>query len=284
MEESLVNIVLINAFYTILIIAGAAFLHKLSMTTLRKLIRKAIKPENFKSQKEEKQREDTLYSTLNAAVRVIIWVMAVLILMAQYGINIGPLLAGAGIAGVALGFGAQSMVNDFLSGFFILVENHYRVGDVVEINQTVSGVVQLVTLRETVLRDLDGMVHHIPNGDITISTNMTMEYAGVNLDVGVGYDTDLEKLEKVINEVGSKLSEEEEWRDKIFEAPQFLRVDDFGDSAIVIKITGKTAPIKQWEVTGELRKRLKIAFDKNGIEIPFPQRVVHQAPNSSKKK
>ena len=152
----------------------------------------------------------------------------------------------------------------------------------VELNQTVSGVVEQVTLRETVLRDLDGMVHHVPNGEIKISTNMTLEFSGINLDVGVGYDTDIEKLEKVINKVGEDLSKDENWKNDIIEPPKFLRISDFGDSAIMIKIVAKTEAMKQWKVTGELRKRLKIAFDKNNIEIPFPQRVIHQAPKPKK--
>ncbi len=266
------------------IILGAVIAHHFAMIAVRKLIRRAIRPEHFKTKRDEKLREDTLLSTANAGIRAVIWVIAGLLLMAEAGINIGPLLAGAGIAGVALGFGAQSMVEDFLSGFFILAENQYRVGDVVELNQTVSGVVERVTLRETVLRDLDGMVHHVPNGEIKVATNMTMEYANVNLDIGVGYDTDLEKLEKVINEVGELLGEDSEWKDGIIEAPRMLRVDDFADSAIVVKITGKTQAMEQWDVTGELRKRLKVAFNKNGIEIPFPQHVIHEAPKPKSKK
>lgn len=283
MNESIVDFFVNNALAIIVILFGAAILQNLAMVAIAKLVRRAIRPENFKSKKEEKQREDTLLSTLNAAVRAIIWTIAVLLILAQVGLDITPLLAGAGIAGVALGFGAQSMVEDFLAGFFILVENHYRVGDVVEINQTVSGVVELVTLRETVLRDLDGMVHHISNGEITIATNMTMEFANVNLDVGVGYDTDIEKLEKVVNKVGEDMANNPDFKDDILEAPSFLRVDNFGDSAIIIKIIGKTQPMQQWAVTGELRKRLKIAFDKNGIEIPFPQRVIHEAPKPKSK-
>lgn len=266
-----------------IIIIGAMVLHHFSMVALRKIVRNSLRSEHFKSERDEKLREDTLLSTLNAAVRVFIWVIAVLLILAEGGLQIGPLLAGAGIVGVALGFGAQSMVEDFLAGFFILAENHYRVGDVIEVNQTVSGTVQHVTLRETVLRDLDGMVHHIPNGEIKIATNMTMEFANVNLDVGVGYDTDFEKLEKVVNEVGEGMAEDEVWAEDIIEAPKMLRVNNFGDSAIEIKIIGKTQPMKQWAVTGELRKRLKIAFDKNGIEIPYPQRVLHEAPKTSKK-
>lgn len=282
MIDSLLNFVKDHAFETAFIVFGAMIAHNFAMKAVRKLIKRSIKSENFKSKREEKQREDTLISTTNTAVRVIIWAIAGLLLLAEFGINIGPLLAGAGIAGVALGFGAQSMVEDFLAGFFILSENHYRVGDVIEINQTVSGTVESVSLRETVLRDLDGMVHHVSNGEIKIATNMTMEFANVNLDVGVGYDTDIEKLEKVINDVGNELSKSAIWGDDIIEPPQFLRVDAFADSAIVVKITGRTQPMKQWGITGELRKRLKIAFDKNGIEIPFPQRVIHEVPKQKK--
>lgn len=274
-----------NHAINILIILFASYImRRFTMLFVVKLVRRAVGSTAFKTKHEEKQREDTLISTVSAGVRVTIWVLASLLLLSEVGVDIAPLLAGAGIAGVALGFGAQSMVKDFLAGVFILLENHYRVGDVVEINQTVSGKVEEVTLRQTVLRDLDGMVHHIPNGEIKISTNMTMEFANVNLDIGVGYDTDFEKLEKVINDVGEKLSKDIEWEEYIFEQPQFLRVNDFGESAIEIKITGKTAPMKQWKVTGELRKRLKIAFDKNGIEIPYPQRVIHQTTHNKPKR
>ena len=213
---------------------------------------------------------------------VIVWSIAVLMILAQFNVDLGPLIASAGVAGLAIGFGAQSLVKDVVNGTFILLENQYRVGDVVEINNEVSGVVESFTMRVTVLRDLDGMKHYIPNGLIEIATNMTMEFAGINLNIGVGYNTDIEKLEKVINDVGKKLAEDAEWKEDILEAPQFLRVDNFGDSAIEVKITGKTIPMQQWGVTGELRKRLKIAFDKNGIEIPFPQRVIHEAPKPKK--
>lgn len=282
MEDSFLRIVVYRGLTVILILVTARVLHHFSMIAVRKFLQKAIKPEDFKTEKAHQQRVETLLATSNALVRAIIWLIAGLLILDNLGVNIAPLLASAGIAGVALGFGAQSIVKDYLSGFFILAENQFRVGDVVEINQTVSGTVQLVTLRETVLRDLDGMVHHIPNGEITLATNMTMEYANVNLNIGVGYETDIEKLEKVINEVGEKLSTDPDWKEDILETPLFLRVNDFGDSAIEIKITGKTAPMKQWGVTGELRKRIKIAFDKNGIIIPFPQMVVHQEKPTKK--
>ncbi|MDZ7786366.1 MAG: mechanosensitive ion channel family protein [Candidatus Saccharibacteria bacterium] len=269
----------------ILIILAAAYVaRKFVMVFVTRLIRNAIQRGNYKTITDEKLREDTLIGILGTALRVAIWVVAGLLLLSEFNVEIGPLLAGAGIAGVALGFGAQSMVANFLSGIFIILENQYRVGDVVQINQGVAGIVEELTLRTTVLRDLDGMQHHIPNGEITLATNMTMEFANVNLNVGVGYDTDLDKLERIINEVGSKMAKEEPWDQKIMEVPAMLRVDNFGDSSIDVKITGKTKPMQQWAVTGELRKRLKKAFDKNGIEIPFPQRVMHEAPKPAKKK
>jgi small-conductance mechanosensitive channel len=284
MIDTLINFLKDHAFGVTVILLITTFAHGIIMALSKRLIRRALRPEKFKNELEEQRRENTLISTMNAVVRTGVWIIGGLLLLAEFGIDIAPLLAGAGIAGVALGFGAQSMVKDFLAGFFILIENHYRVGDVVELNQTVSGVVEQVTLRETVLRDLDGMVHHIPNGEITIATNMTLEFSGINLNLGVGYDTDLEKLEKVVNEVGEKLASDADWQDKIIVAPHFLRVDDFADSSIMIKITGKTEAMQQWVVTGELRKRLKIAFDKNDIEIPFPQRVIHEARKPKPKK
>lgn len=284
MIDAILNFFVGHGIAVAIIIGLTIFSHGFIMTVLRRLIRRALRPEKFKTEREERLREETLISTANTAVRTFLWILAGLLLLAEFGMDITPLLAGAGVVGVALGFGAQSMVEDFLAGFFILVENHYRVGDVVKLNQTVSGVVEHVSLRETVLRDLDGMVHHIPNGEIKIATNMTLEFSGINLDIGVGYDTDIEKLEKVVNEVGKSIAEDEEWKDRVIEAPQFLRIDNFGDSSIDIKITGSTAAMEQWAVTGELRKRLKVAFDKNGIEIPFPQRVIHEAPKPSKKK
>lgn len=276
MFESVIEFAKTHSIRIAVILIGAAFLHNFAMIAIKKVINRTVRSENFKTERDEKLRKKTLTSTVNTAIRAVIWVLAILLIMTEFGFNIGPLMAGAGIVGVALGFGAQSIVADFLKGFFILIENHYRVGDVIKINNDVSGTVERVTLRETVLRDLDGRVHHIPNSEIKTSTNMTMEFANVNLDIGVAYETDIEMLEKIVNEVGQSMQTDSEWGDKILEAPKFLRISDFGESAMIIKIVGKTVAMKQWAVTGELRKRLKIAFDKNGVEIPYPQRVIRQ--------
>jgi moderate conductance mechanosensitive channel len=193
----------------------------------------------------------------------------------EFGMMIGPLLAGAGIVGLAFGFGGQYLIRDIIAGLFIIIENQYRIGDVVNFG-AVGGLVENISLRMTTLRDLDGTVHHVPHGEIKTVSNLSKTFARVNLDVGVGYASDLDHVISVVNHVGQSLAEDPNWKDLIIKAPQFLRVDNLADSSIVIKILGDTLPLKQWEVSGELRKRLKIAFDKEGIEIPFPQRVLHQ--------
>ena len=243
---------------------------------IERIVRKAIISDHFLSKEAERKREDTLIKVFEGTLGTVIWITVALMILSELNINIGPLLAGAGIVGVALGFGAQYVVRDFLSGLFLILENQYRVGDVVCINDT-CGSVENISLRMTVLRDLDGMVHNIPNGQINKASNLSKEFARVNLSLGIDYRSNLEKVIKVVNQVGRQLSEDSQWKDKIIKAPQFLRVDDFADSAIIIKILGETKPLQQWDVTGELRKRLKIAFDSEDIEIPFNQIVVHQA-------
>ncbi|MFA5421046.1 MAG: mechanosensitive ion channel family protein, partial [Patescibacteria group bacterium] len=151
-----------------------------------------------------------------------------------------------------------------------------RIGDVVSFDGD-SGSVEDITLRMTTLRDLNGTVHHIPHGEIKRVSNLSKSFARVNLDISVSYNSKLENVINVVNRVGKELAEDDKFKNSIIKAPEFLRVDDFADSAIIIKILGDTKPLKQWEVTGELRKRLKLAFDEAGIEIPFPQRVIHQA-------
>lgn len=274
----------IHAQNIIIILLLSFIARHTSKMLVRRVIRRTLKSHKYKTARDERLREDTLISTTSAAFRVIIWVITTLLILSEIGIDIAPLLAGAGIAGVALGFGAQSMVKDFLAGMFILLENQYRVGDIIRINTgEVSGKVEKVTLRTTVLRDMDGMQHHIPNGVISIATNMTMDYSNINLDIGVGYDTDMTKLEKIVNKVGEDMAEDDEWGKHILEAPKFLRINDFSASAITVKIVGKTEPMKQWSVAGEYRKRLKVAFDKQGVEIPYPQSVIHQAKDHTKR-
>lgn len=254
----------------------AAFLiHKFAHSIIQKAIGKAVTEDKAGSKESEKKREDTLISIFHQAFIIALWSFAGLIILTEVGINTAPLIAGAGIVGLAFGFGGQYLIKDLISGFFVLLENQYRIGDIVCIGDT-CGLVENINLRTTILRDLDGTVHHIPNGEIKTASNLSKYYSRINLDIGVSYEADLEKVIKVVNKVGIEISKDDDWKKKIISPPQFLRVNDFADSSINVKIMGDTSPGEQWEITGELRKRLKIAFDKEGIEIPFPQRVIHK--------
>ncbi|MFC1865181.1 mechanosensitive ion channel family protein, partial [Chloroflexota bacterium] len=168
-----------------------------------------------------------------------------------------------------IGFGAQSLVKDFVNGMFILLEDQYNVGDVINI-AGIAGIVEEVNLRRTVLRDLEGVLHTIPNSEIKTSSNYTRDWARVKLDMPVAYGEDMDNVFAVINKVGKEMAEDEYFKTLIKTPPQALRVQNFGDSGIDVRILGDVRPQKQWEVTGELRKRLKKAFDDEGIEIPWP--------------
>jgi small conductance mechanosensitive channel len=263
----------------LLVLLGAWLVVRFGSIAIRKAVVKGIRSSSHTTHAEEKKREKTVIQIISGALNILVWPIALIIIVGQLGVDIGPLIAGAGIIGVALGFGAQSLVKDMISGLFIIAENQYGVGDVVSLDDT-AGRVERITLRSTVLRDLDGIVHHVPNGTIDRASNFSSEKSGINLDVGVAYDSDLDHVIKTVNKVCRELARDPKWEKDIIEKPSFLRVDNFGDSSIGIKITGTVKPLRQWDVTGELRKRIKIAFDKEGIEIPFPQRVIHQAKKS----
>lgn len=242
---------------------------------IEKSVRKLVVPNRFMSKEAEKKREDTLIRIFTTSVDILLWMIVFLMVLSELGFAVGPLLAAAGVAGLAFGFGGQYLIRDLISGLFIIMENQYRIGDVVCFDAT-CGLVEDISLRMTTLRDLDGTVHHVPHGEVKQVSNLSKNFSRVNLNIGVGYGSDIERVIAVVNRVGQELAEDPNWKESILDPPKFLRIDDFGDSAIIIKILGDTQPIKQWDVTGELRKRLKVAFDKEGIEIPFPQRVLHQ--------
>ena len=262
----------------LLILLGAYILHRIVYRTVEKTVRIAVREKNHISTEAEVQREETLIQILTTTLRIAIIITAVIMILPEFNIKIGPIIAAAGVVGLALGFGGQYLIRDLISGLFIIMENQYRIGDVIEIDGT-DGVVEEISMRKTTLRDLDGTIHHIPHGEIKKVSNLTKDFSRVNLDIGVSYSVDLDKVINVINEVGNELAEDADWKNYILKAPEFMRVNDFADSAVMIKIVGETQPLKQWAVAGELRKRIKIAFDKEGIEIPFPQVVMHQAGN-----
>jgi small conductance mechanosensitive channel len=222
---------------------------------------------------EAKKRAHTLGNILRHALIIVIYFIALLMILGELGIQLGPLLATAGIGAIAIGFGAQSLVKDVISGFFIILENQYRIGDAIEA-AGVSGLVESVSLRRTVLRDLEGKVHTIPNGEIKIVSNLSKEWARSVLDVGISYREDVDHVIDLLEQIGRELAAEEPWKSAILEPLQIFGVERFEDSQLVIRMVVKTVPLKQWEVGRELRKRIKNRFDEKGIQIPFPHRVL----------
>ena len=219
------------------------------------------------------QRAETIGALLGSVAGFAIWGVAVLMVLGELGVELGPLLAGAGIVGVAVGFGAQNLVRDFLSGIFMLMEDQYGVGDVIDAGPA-SGTVEGVSLRTTRLRDIEGNLWHIPNGFIDRVSNKSQEWSRALLDIPVAYGTDTDRATAVIKEVAEALWHDEVWSGDIVEAPEVWGVEAFGADALVIRLVAKTKPSSQWKVGRELRARIKRAFDAEDIEIPFPQRTV----------
>ncbi|HUX48386.1 MAG TPA: mechanosensitive ion channel family protein [Dehalococcoidia bacterium] len=258
----------------IIVVVGAVLWLALNKL-LPPIVRRAVVRTKDKESKEGmEKRTNTLVSIFKGIGRVFIVIVVIMMILPELGVDIVPLVAGLGIAGFALGFGAQYLIRDLIAGIFIIMENQYRVGDVVRVAD-IGGLVEEITLRKTVLRDLDGIVHHVPNGEIRAASNFTRRFARVNLNISVAYDTDLDHAISVINRVGKELANDEKWREKIISPPKVERVDNLGDSGIEIKILGDVKPIQQWAVMGELRLRLKKAFDVEGIEIPWPHTKVY---------
>ena len=218
---------------------------------------------------EFKKRVDTLSSIIQNILFIAITFVAAIIVLGELGVEIGPVLAAAGIVGLAVGFGAQNLVQDVISGFFILLEDQIRVGDVVQIGDK-GGVVEKVTLRTVVLRDLSGNVHFIRNGQIQVVTNMTKEYGRYVFDIGVAYKEDVDHVIEVIKRVDEEMRNHPDFKDDILEPIEILGLDQFADSAVIVKARIKTKPIKQWGVGREFNRLLKKRFDEEGIEIPFP--------------
>ncbi len=259
-------------FIRILLILAVAFIFN---SIARRLIRSYLS--RIKHTKGEPDREATRQQTLGLVLRsivsIVVLVVAALMALSELDIELGPLLASAGIAGVAIGFGAQSLVRDFLSGFFMLVEDQFGVGDVIDVGEA-SGIVEAVNLRTTEIRDVNGTLWFVPNGEIKRVANKSQDWARAVLDVEVAYNTDINLAMQVIKGVADEV-----WRaalphSTIIEEPEILGVENFGENAISIRLVVKVQPGEQWSTAREIRRRLKLAFDENGIEIPFPQRVM----------
>jgi small-conductance mechanosensitive channel len=256
------------------ILVAAAIVIRVAHVFVRGTARALLNRESLEGTAQElsslelKKRQDTIEALAVNVIRFFVVVIAsLMILEAAFALDIGPAIAGLGIAGIAIGLGTQHLVRDYLNGALILIENQYGKGDVVRI-AGVSGTVEDFTLRRTTLRDQDGTVHTVPNGEISVASNMTRVFARVNQDVQVVYGTDIEKATAVVNAVGQELAADPEWGPRILEAPRVERVSALGKSGITLKILGTVRASEQWAVGGELRKRLLATFQENGIDIP----------------
>ena len=223
---------------------------------------------------EAVKRINTLTSIIHGLIKIILWSIFIMMILQKLGVNIAPILASAGIIGLAVGFGAQELVRDFISGFFIILENQIRTDDVAIINGT-GGLVEKIELRTTTLRDFSGVVHIFQNGKISNISNMTKDWSAMVFDIGVAYKENPQMVMDLMKQVGDELQNDPEFKDNIIAPIEIFGLDKFADSAIIIKARLKTKPIQQWAVGREYRKRLKYAFDQHNIEIPFPHTTVY---------
>jgi small conductance mechanosensitive channel len=228
---------------------------------------------------EREQRARTLTQLLNNAGGVAISITALLTILNQF-IEIAPLLAGVGVAGLAISFGAQNLVRDVIGGFFILLEGQFSIGDVIEV-AGVSGMVERMTMRVVMLRDLDGTLHIVPNGNITLVSNKTRNWSRAVLDLAVSYKEDADRVMAVLRALSGELWRDQGWRGRLMAEPEVWGVERLGEHAVLIRLVANTQPGKQWEVSRELRRRIKQRFDAERIEIPLPQRVVHLGPSAA---
>ena len=228
------------------------------------------------------ERMKTLSSVTRKTVSVVVWVIAGLYLLHEFGTPVSTLLASAGVMGLAFAFGAQSLIRDFFHGFFILLENQYTIGDWIKVG-SISGTVERLTLRVTVLRDMEGTLHFIPNGAVASVSNMTHGWSQVKMEIGVGYSEDIDRVSRVILEAATELCQRPEWKEKVLADPVVPGLQSFGDSSLNIRLVVKTQPGVQWGLARALRKCIKERFDEEGIEIPFPQRVIHHVHSADSK-
>jgi small-conductance mechanosensitive channel len=268
---TVVPILLIVAIGLIVIALARRFVHGIVKALLDRETQEGTAQEL--SAVEIQKRMTTIEGLGTNVVRLFVGLVAAVMILGELNLDIGPALAGLGVVGIAVGFGTQSIVRDYFTGALILVENQFSQGDVVSI-AGVSGTVEDFSLRRTTLRDLSGVVHTVPNGEIKVASNMTRVWARINEDVSVAYDTDIEFASRIVNEVGESMAADPDWRRRIMEPPHVERVQALADSGVTLKVLGMVRGGEQWAAAGELRKRLLAAFAEHGIEIPYPHRVV----------
>jgi len=257
-----------------------ARVHRLSLGSLG--AGKSRSPQDIAVATRRVQRAKTMGSLLKSIITGLVVAVVATMMLAEVGVNVGPIIASAGILGIALGFGAQSLVSDFLSGVFMIVEDQYGVGDEVDLGEAM-GTVEAVSLRVTRLRDVNGTVWYVRNGEILRVGNMSQNWARTVLDVSVAYHEDLNRVRRVLEDVAHDLWDDEDFKGVIIEEPSVWGVQELGIDGVVVRVALKTAPLEQWAVAREMRARIKARFDHEGIEIPYPQRMVwhRDAPSSA---
>ncbi len=244
-----------------------------------KAVRRAVDDGNADVTTDAERRAETLASVLNNTSRVLVVVFFLLMTLQEFNVNIQPLLAGSAVAGVALGFGAQALVKDVISGFFLLMENQFGVGDIISVDDKHVGTVERMTLRVTQIRDAEGRAHYLPNGSISRLIVLSKDFARTQVDVEIGYDTDLERVLALLAELGAKLHRD--LPETVLEPTDVKGVEAFGKDGCTVRTFTKTAPGKQWDVAREYRKRILQRFREEGIQSPIPQRKVYSAQMES---
>lgn len=265
---------LLSIFILLILLVVILRVSSALINNLRSVLLKRMAYRNEEPDLEVEKRLNTLMGILRKTVRVVIWSIFGMIFLGKINIDIAPILTGAGIIGLAVGFGSQELVRDFLAGFFILLEDGIRTGDVVTLNGT-SGKVEKIELRTITLRDSSGVVHIFQNGKINTISNMTKGWSAMVFNIGVAYKEDISQVMQLMQEVGDTMFAEDEYKGKMLDTMEVSGLNDFGDSALVIRGRIRTKPGQQWGVGREYRKRLKEAFDLHNIEIPFPHHTVY---------
>lgn len=268
--------IILTSFRVFLILLGGWIAMKIVQRVLLRLEHRLLQRDLGKDEppSESAKRVDTIIRLVRQATFITLWLTVLLVVLKELGFEIGPILASAGIVGVAIGFGAQNLVRDVISGFFVILENQIRVGDVAIINNT-GGLVEKINFRTTVLRDLGGVVHVFPNGTITTLSNLTNEWSAYVFEIGVAYKENTDEVIAVMKKVGEEFVGDVTYGPFMLEPPEIFGVDKLDNSAVVIKGRIRTRPIRQWQVGREYLRRVKLAFDAQDIEIPFPHRTIY---------
>lgn len=257
-----------NLIEVAVIIAASVAFYQLVKLIVRRLVAREIEEDDLQVKRLKEQRAQTLGGLFTNVILIVVITITLLTVLSLF-INIGPLLASVSVVGLAISFGAQSLVKDIISGTFMLIEGQFGIGDVVKVGDT-AGMVEKITLRTTILRDLHGVVHIIPNGEITRVSNLTKTWSRAVIDVSIAYREDLDSVIEVLKQLVAEFHAEADWGPLLVEPPEVLGVENLADSAVIVRVTAKTLPLKQWDVARELRRRIKNRFDDEGIEIPYP--------------